>query len=136
MSWDRERLLEEFVVTTSNALFKVVQDAIGVTEGDLAALFWSGHEVIDETVEAIEKHAPEFQITEDMAFGAAWPTMTPIPDAEPDNLRAAGKEYLQRLGELVGADLAEEGLVRSYAAMLKNYVASEEAARVSPGPSA
>ena len=136
MSWDRKRLLEEFVVTASNALFKVVQDPIGVTEGDLAAQFWSGHEVIDETVEAIEKHAPGFQITEDMAFGVAWPKMTPIPGAEPASLRTAGEEFLKRLGEIVGADLADEGLVRSYAAMLKNYVASEEAAKVSYGPSA
>lgn len=134
MTWDREQLLEEYVVTTSNALFKVVQDRIGVTEGDLAALFWSGHEVIDLTVEAIERHAPGFRITEDLSFGTAWPTMTAIPDAEPASLRSAGEEYLQRLGELVGADLADKKLVGSYEVMLRDYVASEEAAKVSHGP--
>ncbi|GJD90738.1 hypothetical protein BHAOGJBA_4280 [Methylobacterium hispanicum] len=133
MSWDRERLLQEYVVTTSNALFKVVQDRIGVTEGDLAAQFWIGHDIIDRTVEAIERRAPGFQITEDLAFGAAWPTMTAIPDAEPASLRSAGEEYLRRLGELVGADLADGELVGQYEIMLRDYVASEVAAKVSYG---
>lgn len=136
MTWNREELIAEFVTTTSNALFGVVQERIGVTDGGFASLFWTGHPVLAATVEAIQDRAPSFAITEDLAFGAEWPPISAISDLEPASLRSAGAEYLRRLGEIVGADLADDELAEAYAGMLAKYVSSEESFKDSCRPTA
>lgn len=130
MEDDRERLLEEFITTSWDALFSGPQTKLGVTDGGLCALFASGHPLLERTREAIEARAPDFVPTEEQAFETVLPELAERVDLEPASLRDLGREYLMRLGEVVGADLADEGLVDAYAGMLKDYVDREADHRV------
>ncbi len=121
----RERLMEEFITTTWDALFAGPQKKLGVTDGGLCSLFTSGHAVLTETREAIESKAPGFEVTEELAYGTVLPELMERIDLDPANLRGLGREYLLRLGEVVGADLTDETLVASYGRMLEDYVAYE-----------
>jgi len=125
MKDDRERLLEEFIITTWDALFAGPQKKLGVTDGGLCGLFVSGHPLLERTREAIEAKAPDFVVTEEQAFRAVLPEITERIDLEPANLRGIGREYLMRLGEVVGADLSDDGLVDAYAGMLRDYLDHE-----------
>lgn len=125
MKDDRERLLKEFITTTWDALFAGPQTKLGVTDGGLCALFASGHPVLERTREAIEARAPDFVATEEQAFGTVLPELAECVDLEPASLRGLGREYLMRLGEVVGADLADDDLVDAYAGMLRDYVDHE-----------
>lgn len=125
MKDDRERLLEEFITTTWDALFVGPQKKLGVTDGGLCGIFASGHPLLERTREAIEGKAPGFVVTEEQAFGTVLPELTERIDLEPANLRGLGREYLMRLGEVVGADLVDDDLVDAYGRMLKDYVDHE-----------
>ena len=125
MQDERERLMEEFIITTWDALFAGPQKKLGVTDGGLCSLFTSGHSVLTETREAIESKAPGFEITEEQAFRTVLPELTERIDLDPANLRGLAREYLLRLGEIVGADLADDPLVASYGRMLEDYIAYE-----------
>lgn len=125
MKDDRERLLEEFITTTWDALFVGPQKKLGVTDGGLCGIFASGHPLLERTREAIESKAPDFVVTDEIAFQTVLPELTERIDLEPANLRGLGREYLMRLGEVVGADLEDDDLIDAYARMLSDYVDHE-----------
>lgn len=125
MKDDRERLLEEFIISSWDALFAGPQKRLGVTDGGLCGIFTSGHPLLERTRMAIEAKAPDFVVTEEQAFGTALPELMERIDLETPNLRGLGREYLLRLGEVVGVDLIDEDLVDAYGRMLREYVDHE-----------
>lgn len=126
MQNERDDLIEEFVITTWDALFRVPQTKLGVTDGGYAAIFTSGHDLLERTREAIQSRLPDFWVTSQQDYGTVLPELTDRADLGPDNLRELGREYLQRLGGFVGADLVgDEALVSAYGAMLEAYVQGE-----------
>lgn len=125
MQNERDHLIEEFITTTWDALFVNPQRELGVTDGGLCSLFTSGHPVLEETREAIDIKAPGFVVTGAQAFHTAFPALTERTGVAPETMRELAAEYLTRLGELVGADLADDRLVASYSRMLTDYVAYE-----------
>jgi hypothetical protein len=137
MQNERDELIEEFIITTWDALFRVPQTRLGVTDGGYCSVFTSGHDLLERTREAIQSRLPDFWVTSQQAYGTTLPELTDRADLEPENLKELGREYLQRLGEFVGADLAaNEPLVAEYGRMLEAYVQGEREFNAPSTPSA
>ncbi len=134
--WDQDELRKEFLITTADELFVDVQGKLGVEDGGFCALYWPDSQAFRHTLLAIEAKAPDFLVTQDQAFSQAMPGIPTQPDLEPDSLRAISQAYLGHLGELVGADLADESLVQEYVGMLTAYMQAEKdfAADYAPKP--
>ncbi|MGU3658551.1 hypothetical protein [Methylobacterium fujisawaense] len=123
---ERDNLIEEFITTSWDALFRVPQSKLGVTDGGYCSVFTSGHALLERTREAIQSRRPDFSVTSEQAFATVLPEMMDRINLEPDTLKGLAREYLQRLGEVVEVDLADDdALVAAYGRMLEDYVHGE-----------
>lgn len=126
MQNERDNLIEEFITTTWDSLFRVPQTKLGVTDGGYCSIFASGHDLLERTREAIQAARPDFQVTTQQAFGGRLADLTDRPDLGPENMKRLGREYLEQLGEIVDVDLAgDDALVTAYGRMLEDYVRGE-----------
>ena len=131
---DQDRLLQEFLITTSDSLFKGIQEKLGVEDGGYAGMFWPDSPAFQATIEAIKAKAPFFEVDKDRAFSQAMPEIPAQPDLDADGLRATSVAFLGDLGDIVGADLGDEALVGQYVQSLEAYIAGERDLANGGGP--
>jgi hypothetical protein len=131
---DRDELLQEFLITTSDSLFKGIQEKLGVDDGGYAGMFWPDSQAFQATIEAIKAKAPSFEVDKDKAFSQAMPEIPDQPDLDTGSLRATSVAFLGHLGDVVGADLGDEALVGQYVRSLESYIAGERDLANGGGP--